>query len=286
MFGPVRGPWPDDSWKGWWGQNPPYHVPVFVLTHHARAPITMEGGTTFYFVTDGIHAALERAKEAAQGKDVRLGGGVATIRQYLTAGLIDEIHLVITPVLLGTGRAPPRRHRHGEPRLQVHGARLHGPRHPCRPDEVDSSGSGAPSQPRYRCRGLCSWRPRSNQTRAGGLHLRAAHEDGRAEKDTAAPGRGRGAEGDLIAQVLFSGTPTGPARRATRKAVRRPSSQKWELAGWTGLEPATSDVTGRRSNQLNYHPARVAPGSFGGNPGGRYRIRTCDTRRVRPVLYR
>jgi dihydrofolate reductase len=103
MFGPVRGPWSDDSWKGWWGENPPYHVPVFVLTHHARAPITMEGGTTFYFVTDGIHAALERAKEAAQGKDVRLGGGVATIRQYLTAGLIDEMHLVISPVLLSKG---------------------------------------------------------------------------------------------------------------------------------------------------------------------------------------
>ena len=103
MFGPVRGPWLDDEWKGWWGKNPPYHVPVFVLTHHARAPITMEGGTTFHFVTDGIHAALHRAKEAAQGKDVRLGGGAATIRQYLTAGLIDELHLVISPVLLGRG---------------------------------------------------------------------------------------------------------------------------------------------------------------------------------------
>jgi dihydrofolate reductase len=103
MFGPLRGPWSDDSWKGWWGKNPPYHVPVFVLTHHARAPITMEGGTTFHFVADGIHAALKRAKEAALGKDVRLGGGVATIRQYLAAGLIDELHLAIAPVLLGRG---------------------------------------------------------------------------------------------------------------------------------------------------------------------------------------
>jgi dihydrofolate reductase len=103
MFAPSRGPWPDDDWKGWWGKNPPYHVPVFVLTSHAHAPITMEGGTTFHFVTDGIHAALSRAKEAAQGKDVRLGGGTATIRQYLMAGLIDELHLVISPVLLGRG---------------------------------------------------------------------------------------------------------------------------------------------------------------------------------------
>jgi len=103
MFGPLRGPWPDDGWKGWWGQNPPYHVPVFVLTHHARAPLTMEGGTTFHFVTDGVHAALDRARAAALGKDVRLGGGVATIRQYLAAGLIDELHLVLSPVLLGRG---------------------------------------------------------------------------------------------------------------------------------------------------------------------------------------
>ena len=103
MFGPVRGAWPDESWKGWWGTNPPYHVPVFVLTHHARAPITMEGGTTFHFVTDGIHAALEHARAAAQGRDVRLGGGVATIRQYLRAGLLDEMHLAIAPALLGVG---------------------------------------------------------------------------------------------------------------------------------------------------------------------------------------
>jgi dihydrofolate reductase len=103
MFGPIRGPWPDDRWKGWWGSNPPYHVPVFVLTHHARAPLGMEGGTTFHFVTDGIHAALKRAKDAAGGKDVRLGGGVATVRQYLTAGLVDELHLAIAPTLLGRG---------------------------------------------------------------------------------------------------------------------------------------------------------------------------------------
>ena len=103
MFGPVRGPWRDEAWKGWWGDNPPYHVPVFVLTHHPRASITMAGGTTFHFVTDGIEAALERATEAAGGKDIRLGGGVATIREYLKAGLIDEMHLAISPVLLGAG---------------------------------------------------------------------------------------------------------------------------------------------------------------------------------------
>ena len=103
MFGPVRGPWPDDTWKGWWGDNPPYHVPVFVLTNHARAPIAMAGGTTFHFVTDGIQAALERAKEAAAGRDIRLGGGVATIRQYLRAGLVDAMHVAISPVLLGSG---------------------------------------------------------------------------------------------------------------------------------------------------------------------------------------
>jgi dihydrofolate reductase len=103
MFGPVRGPWPDDSWKGWWGEEPPYHVPVFVLTHHARETLRMAGGTDFHFVTDGIGAALERAKAAAKGRDVRIGGGVATVRQYLRARLIDELHLAMRPVLLGAG---------------------------------------------------------------------------------------------------------------------------------------------------------------------------------------
>jgi len=103
MFGPIRGPWPDDRWKGWWGPNPPYHNQVFVLTHHARHSVTMEGGTTFHFVAEGIHAALERATEAAGGKDVRLGGGVATVREYVVAGLVDEMHLAISPVLLGSG---------------------------------------------------------------------------------------------------------------------------------------------------------------------------------------
>ena len=105
MFGPVRGRWPDDEWKGWWGEVPPYHVPVFVLTHHPRASIEMQGGTTFHFVTDGIHAALERARAAAGAKDVRIGGGVQTVREYLMAGLVDEMHLAIAPVLLGRGEA-------------------------------------------------------------------------------------------------------------------------------------------------------------------------------------
>jgi dihydrofolate reductase len=105
MFGPIRGPWPDLHWKGWWGDNPPYHTPVFVLTNHPRESITMDGGTTFHFVTDGIVSALERAKDAAHGLDVRVGGGVATIRQYLRAGLIDEMHLAITPILLGSGES-------------------------------------------------------------------------------------------------------------------------------------------------------------------------------------
>ena len=103
MFGPIRGPWNDDPWKGWWGDTPPYHVPVFVLTHHARAPIVMKGGTTFYFVTDGIESALKQAQEAAHGKDVRIGGGVSTIRQYLSAGSIDELHLALSPVFMGEG---------------------------------------------------------------------------------------------------------------------------------------------------------------------------------------
>jgi dihydrofolate reductase len=103
MFGPVRGPWPDDSWKGWWGDNPPYHTPVFVLTNYARSPLTMAGGTTFYFVTNGVESALRQAKEAASGKDVRIGGGVSVIRQYLMAGLIDEMHLAMSPVFLGEG---------------------------------------------------------------------------------------------------------------------------------------------------------------------------------------
>ena len=103
MFGPVRGAWPDESWKGWWGDNPPYHCDAFVLTHHSRDPISMQGGTTFHFVTDGIQAALERAMRAANGRDVRLGGGVATIRQYVEAGLVDEMHLAVSPVLLGRG---------------------------------------------------------------------------------------------------------------------------------------------------------------------------------------
>ena len=103
MFGPVRGAWPDESWRGWWGDNPPYHGPVFVLTHHPRDPQPMDGGTTFHFVTDGIEAALERARAAAGERDVRIGGGAATIRQYLAAGLIDEMHFAIAPVLLGQG---------------------------------------------------------------------------------------------------------------------------------------------------------------------------------------
>ena len=103
MFGPIRGPWRDDEWKGWWGDEPPYHVPTFVLTHHGRPPVPMKGGTTFHFVTDGIEAALERARAAAGDRDIRVGGGPSTIRQYLNAGLIDEMHLAVRPVLLGVG---------------------------------------------------------------------------------------------------------------------------------------------------------------------------------------
>lgn len=103
MFGPIRGPWPDMNWKGWWGDNPPYHVPVYVLTHHARPPIEMEGNTTFHFVTGGIHAALDLARRAAGGRDVRIGGGPHTVQQYLRAGLVDEMHVAVAPVLLGGG---------------------------------------------------------------------------------------------------------------------------------------------------------------------------------------
>lgn len=103
MFGPIRGPWPDDGWKGWWGADPPYHVPVFVITHYPRSAVEMAGGTTFHFVTEGIEAALRRATQAAGTKDVRVGGGVETVRQYLRARLVDEMHLAISPVLLGSG---------------------------------------------------------------------------------------------------------------------------------------------------------------------------------------
>ena len=131
MFGPVRGPWPDESWRGWWGEEPPYHTPVFVLTHHARAPLKMKGGTEFFFVTGGIHAALEAAKEAAGEKDVRLGGGASTVRQFLRERLIDELHLAVRPVLLGEGENLWRdldlralgyevaRHVHGERAMHV-----------------------------------------------------------------------------------------------------------------------------------------------------------------------
>ena len=103
MFGPVRGPWPDHNWKGWWGENPPYHTPVFVLTHHKRPSLAMEGGTTFHFVTEGIHVAAKQASSVANGKDIRIGGGVSTIQEFLRAGLIDELHLAISPILLGSG---------------------------------------------------------------------------------------------------------------------------------------------------------------------------------------
>ena len=105
MFGPIRGPWPDERWKGWWGDNPPYHAPTFVLTHHPRDPIEMDGGTTFIFVTDGIEAALEKARLAAKGRDVKIAGGAETVRQYLRAGLIDELHIAVSPILLGSGES-------------------------------------------------------------------------------------------------------------------------------------------------------------------------------------
>lgn len=105
MFGPVRGPWPDSTWKGWWGDNPPYHAPTFVLTHYEREPLVMEGGTTFHFVTGGIEEALKLAKKAAGDRDVKVGGGVSTVRQYLQAGLIDSIHFALAPVVLGQGES-------------------------------------------------------------------------------------------------------------------------------------------------------------------------------------
>ena len=105
MFGPIRGPWPDETWRGWWGKNPPYHVPVFVLTHHSRSPLEMEGGTVFHFVTDGIQAALERARDAAGDNDILIGGGAATIRQYVEARLVDEMHVAVAPILLGSGES-------------------------------------------------------------------------------------------------------------------------------------------------------------------------------------
>lgn len=120
MFGPIRGPWKDDAWKGWWGEDPPYHVPVFVLTHHPKEPLVMKGGTTFYFITDGIESALEKAKKAANGKDIRIGGGASTIRQYLQAGHIDEMHLAFSPVILGAGEnlfAGPDGYRINLPKL-------------------------------------------------------------------------------------------------------------------------------------------------------------------------
>lgn len=105
MFGPVRGEWPDDQWKGWWGDNPPYHAPTFVLTHYPRPPIEMLGGTTFHFVTDGIESALQKAREAAGAKDIKIGGGVQTVRQYIQAGHVDEIHLAVAPIVLGQGES-------------------------------------------------------------------------------------------------------------------------------------------------------------------------------------
>jgi dihydrofolate reductase len=105
MFGPIRGEWPDEAWKGWWGDNPPYHAPTYILTHHARPSIELEGGTTFHFVTDGIESALRQARAAAGDKDVKIGGGVDTVRQYLRAGLIDDMHLAVAPVVLGQGEA-------------------------------------------------------------------------------------------------------------------------------------------------------------------------------------
>jgi dihydrofolate reductase len=120
MFGPIRGPWPNNEWKGWWGENPPYHVPVFVLTNHPRESLSMKGGTVFHFITDGIESALEKAMKAANGRDIRIGGGASTIRQYLQAGYIDEMHLAFSPVFLGAGEnlfAGPDNYRVDLPKL-------------------------------------------------------------------------------------------------------------------------------------------------------------------------
>jgi len=134
MFGPAGDDWGGPDWKGWWGDNPPYHAPTFILTHHARAPIVMEGGTTFHFVTDGIEAALAEAKAAAGDLDVKIGGGVATVRQYLLAGAIDEMHLALSPVVLGRGEIPVRRRRPAGPWLSGDGGGPNGAGDPPRAD--------------------------------------------------------------------------------------------------------------------------------------------------------
>jgi dihydrofolate reductase len=150
MFGPVRGPWPDDEWKGWWGAEPPYHVPVFVLTHHARPPLEMEGGTVFHFVTHGIEAALDQAWAAAGGKDVRIGGGAATVRQYLQAGLLDEMHVAISPGAARSRRVPARTHRPSCARVQSEGARLNRGGDAFGSGTVGSSAASHPPSPRIR----------------------------------------------------------------------------------------------------------------------------------------
>ena len=136
MFGPAGDDWGGPDWKGWWGDNPPYHAPTYILTHHARAPIVMDGGTTFHFVTDGIEAALAQAKAAAGDLDVKIGGGVSTVRQYLLAGAIDELHLALSPVVLGRGESLFRRHRPAKPWLSGNGGGPHGVGDPPRADAL------------------------------------------------------------------------------------------------------------------------------------------------------